>query len=862
LPDQIDGFNYQNTNFNQVSFYVNALSSCGCKTPYIVTITSTSPDTICQSYKVDSCLQRITICADTARIYSISANGITYDTAIVHGKVIYPIGDTLFNVADSTLCCFAINDTAYQQITNNPVYTSNHVWSGKYFVSGTVTVTNNAILDLTNVDVVFDECSKIVFMNGGMTRANNSVFRPCNMTSRWQGFEFYDSRDNIIDECVFKSANFALRFFGISDTGDASNGRITNNLFYNCHVGIRVENNEKFPYSIAGNRFEIDELKPAFSSCLAGQDFDSYGIVGIFSTFKASISQNHFLNYINDPAFNSSHGIGFWASNAEISENTFTNLFRSIEMYSVNSSFTIESNEIEITSGFSNTDRQVFLQDVHGPAIIFNNEINNSNDYPAQTLQNSAIFIRGGDFINIKNNTIKGFEAGMDLRQIRSSQVIENNIKNSFYYGIYGTDLFDIDIACNEINMDFVSAVGIGVIRMDGGIIHSNCITDCENSIYLKTTNPASVLPVIQNNFLYNYVRYGIYLEGYTTGSIGVPGAPGMNTLYSNYNPAFDVFSATPTITLYDNFGMFVINWPNVQIVSNNPYHSTASCGEQIFAMPSQGNLVPKLVCDDYEIIVKPLRVGNNNSITGIEDNFIEELLKNSSELRFDKILSIQNVLCDIDINKANYFNNKVYSSIPLNSNEKAWLTYYLLFKQGQFINAQNSLNSIPPLSQEDKDLLFLNDVTLKNLNGQKNWFNLNSDEVSRLMNIKQEENIYSNYARLILRNVFGKNELYAESMLLPVYKLENNVLIAKEEFIKVLPNPAHDKITVLVNYQGQDQALLELSDLSGRSLKTYMLNFVSGAASIDIASISNGMYVLSLLDNSGFRKNVKFIKK
>ena len=86
-------------------------------------------------------------------------------------------------------CCFAEADSLFIKINSNITYTSNKVWDGKYYIDNNVivTVSNGAILDITNVDVVFGECAGIDFINGALLRSNNSVYRPCFIDKTWRG---------------------------------------------------------------------------------------------------------------------------------------------------------------------------------------------------------------------------------------------------------------------------------------------------------------------------------------------------------------------------------------------------------------------------------------------------------------------------------------------------------------------------------------------------------------------------------------------------------------------------------------------------------------------------------------------------
>ncbi len=142
-------------------------------------------------------------------------------------------------------------------------------------------------------------------------------------------------------------------------------------------------------------------------------------------------------------------------------------------------------------------------------------------------------------------------------------------------------------------------------------------------------------LPLIRNNFLYNYNNVGINVQGHS-GNIGTLSSPGLNTLWSNYNSAVDINSNT-SITVADNFGMFNISWPQVQITSNRPYHSTASCGHQIFNMPSQGNLNISYTCDHYKQIQDPLSgTGGTYNLSG---NYLEILIGSEDQFNLANMI-------------------------------------------------------------------------------------------------------------------------------------------------------------------------------------------------------------------------------
>ena len=72
--------------------------------------------------------------------------------------------------------------------------TSTEVWDHKiYIADGVIITVQDALLDLTNVDIIFGECAGIQFIGDAEVRANNSVFRPCDVNETWLGFIFRGS---------------------------------------------------------------------------------------------------------------------------------------------------------------------------------------------------------------------------------------------------------------------------------------------------------------------------------------------------------------------------------------------------------------------------------------------------------------------------------------------------------------------------------------------------------------------------------------------------------------------------------------------------------------------------------------------
>jgi len=710
------------------------------------------------------------------------------------------------------------------------------------------------VLDITNVDVVFGECAGIVFQNGSYLRANNSVFRPCEIDKTWKGLRFNSSGefDNIINESTFKNAEVALYF------QDGADAVISDNLFSNCNYGIRVENNIYFNHPISGNRFVTDDFFPSFS-CQTKygfvDDFSSYGIYSTTARFLKQVSHNEFLNS-KGTSFPSVYGIYQVFGGGLFSENNFTDMAISVYLGSQLYYSAIENNEIEVNQPNVNNQATIYISGNQGPIVeINNNEIsNNYNNY----LRFAGIYSNATANVSILNNEIEGFYYGIIDIYSTNHQISNNEVFEARNYGIcvYEQSFSRGYITCNSIKMkNFNNNIGfVGFNLSPATEVSSNCITDCYTSMHyygLIGGSTSTVLPLIRNNYLYNYKYVGINVQN-CTGNIGIPASPGLNTLWSNNNSAVDINSNT-NITVADNFGMFNISWPQVQIVSNNPYHSTASCGHQIFNMPSQGNLNFNYVCDNFGKMIQTLKgaAGQYN----LTDNFRDYL--KSSPNQYDDANLILSSVEEPDI----WLLNEILDITSLDDNERALLKYNYFKRSSDYINAMTSLNDYMPVNDDDIDLKLLSLFQLDVV--EHGWGVLTETDLTVLSGIIEKRSENQDLAISLLNNytfmdhtIFGPGEF-------DVVQSANVKRIRKNDsFLSIYPNPVTDRAFVELIDNNDMYGKIELFDNSGKVVTNYSINFVAGGMELDISNLSEGFYIVTLTNpESGFIQKGKMIK-
>ncbi|MBM3436471.1 MAG: hypothetical protein FJY07_09685, partial [Bacteroidetes bacterium] len=559
-----------------VTIIVSTETPCGCDSTLTFNLVDTENEMNFYHVEMDSCYQEFTLCIDPTKTYDlIASNGIFIPNAIVNGVVNYPGGIPPFMIGDNGLCCFAYADSLFVKILAPITYSSDVVWDGKYYIDDNVIVTvdNGAVLDITTVDVVFGECAGIVFQDSAYLRATNSVFRPCNIDKTWKGLRFIGPGefDNIINTSTFKNAEVALYF---QETAD---GVVSGNLFSNCNYGVRVEGHNNYNHPISDNHFVTEQFFPSWD-CATKYTFvnnqSTYGIYTTSSRLLEQASQNEFINTWG-AAFPRTYGIFEYKGGGLISENTFTDITYSVMLESAMFPTNVENNKISVNEPAIFSPSTIYLLNCAGPVIeINNNKIsNNTNQFNSY----SAIYASKSMNTSIVNNEIDGFRFGIIGVMSQNFQISNNEIDECDANGIYFSSPGKNDktfITCNTIKMrNYNNTRGImGINMTQTSEVSSNCVTDCYTSMDFKSFLGIKPLPLIRNNFLYNYNHVGINAQNHS-GNIGISGSPGLNTLWSNKNTSVDI-NSTSNITVADNFGMFNISWPQVQITSNNPYHS------------------------------------------------------------------------------------------------------------------------------------------------------------------------------------------------------------------------------------------------------------------------------------------------
>jgi hypothetical protein len=89
-----------------------------------------------------------------------------------------------------------------------------------------------------------------------------------------------------------------------------------------------------------------------------------------------------------------------------------------------------------------------------------------------------------------------------------------------------------------------------------------------------------------------------------------------------------------------------------------------------------------------------------------------------------------------------------------------------------------------------------------------------------------------------------------------------NNVGIAETNSVEGIayPNPANDKVTVSI--EGEGVAAFNVTDISGKTVMTNMLNLVAGKSDVNLSSLESGMYIFNVTLENGKTAQFNVVKK
>lgn len=647
LPDWVDGEIPHEIEGGKIEFCVDAFA---CGTGGITPVDVYVSNTLIQHYDMlpGEC-QEIAVCPGAQ--YQIDFNN---GDQINYAHIISPSDYFQFNYSASTTL------SGYTNYLVNTTISANELWDNKIYIADDViiTVDNGAILDITNVDVLFGSCAGIVLTDGATIRANNSVFRPCDPYQVWRGIEFASSATNPLgwfNECTIKSAKLGI-FFNGQSSSITNSVKITNNLFSNCQMGVGGTK-IKLSEPITGNTYFFDDNIPDYTlwDCYPWVSDNRRGSIYFWDvSVMSKIAQNDFIYAdVVTSLWPNTYGINLGDANkANIVDNNFTNMETAIEIrYSTTNDIKVERNNITISSLINNIEPQIKVYNTSGIELYANSLLNtNYSNGSTPSLIQTGIYVQNSSNVLIRENELKGFETAIQLEGLNNVYTIDNTIDDAWYYGIYSNNSKSMYTSCNKINMDLTSnreTIGIAFYQQNknsNNHIANNCVLETKIAIYTNGASTSSPLPEIKNNFLYNYTQSGIENIN-CNGNIGTgiitSTTAGKNTFESNhFSAAIDVNTNVP-MNVYGCWGIQNIS-AGVTLFGNNAYNSSASCGLQL---STQNNVYSEQeFCDESDFSIDlPTEVVVFPSPLDINERIIPIARLNPEHVKTD-IISLEDI--------------------------------------------------------------------------------------------------------------------------------------------------------------------------------------------------------------------------
>jgi PKD repeat protein len=741
-------------------------------------------------------------------------------------------------------CCFETPDVNFQQILSPITIYSNEFWHDKYYIDAVVTVASGVELDLTNVDCVFGPNGTIVFTGSSFFRCNNSVLRPCAKDDIWQGLYFYDESSGWINTTTIKNATVAVNL--ISNNRGV---RLSDNTFLKCQVSVQM-NNSYSQQSISGNTFEIDEVQLPYQT--APNDY--YAIRLYDANFDGLIAQNDFRHVQPRKTSNRYYGIYSNYSSYTASENHFNDMFRSIDVTGNSGVVAIEDNDVKLNNAKERYDSyQIRVTDCDNPVLIYENKMENGlgdNSFAG------AIYCEHTYRTHLKDNEINGFYNGIYNVRTESVHVTSNNITSSASVGIAVVEAFNSIISCNTIksmatNSSTSGGPLYGIIDWYGdgsSNIYSNCIFNMNTSIYL-IANEGLPMPVIANNYLYNYKDNGVYNDGYS-GNIGFPGgatAAGRNTFMSNNGNTGGTFDINSTVLINEagNFGILLTNNVN-SLTPTDRYYSTSDCGHQIQSSYPKNQLDKYNTCDIYNLYKWVKKDDNGKYVMiapaqSLSAEYISQAIKEHKtevvgQIAASMMVSATDAKRTADAVLASEMDKNVAAKIIVNT---------CLFMD----NAQmaSSYLASSQLASIDADLRQVLTVAVELQNNPE----LTASQAQSLTVIDNANVRYSPIARDIIQAKNGEHDYKFYKMGEPTFEKPNNVLERVENSLTVYPVPTKDQVFLKHSVNDAKVQGIKIISALGAQVEDFTYTVQSGEIELNVSTLAAGVYTIILETDS-----------
>lgn len=182
---------------------------------------------------------------------------------------------------------------------------------------------------------------------------------------------------------------------------------------------------------------------------------------------------------------------------------------------------------------------------------------------------------------------------------------------------------------------------------------------------------------------------------------------------------------------------------------------------------------------------------------------------------------------------------------------------------QGDLMEASTFISMMEPLTQEEFDFQFIQQVQLKYLGGYFEDVSISKGELDTLRNIAMSETVMSGYARGLYEYLEGEQLPF----ILPYTTQERSIngFMAQESktsYFSIYPNPAVNSISIdCLIPKGTCSGTLSIFSLDGRLVQSSQL-IETGTSHVDVSELVSGVYVVRIVSDKGYIETIKVIKQ
>ncbi len=511
---------------------------------------------------------------------------------------------------------------------------------------------------------------------------------------------------------------------------------------------------------------------------------------------------------------------------------------------------------------------------------INNNTITSSLKSPRERFTifelGGLIYLEGNENTEIANNNCNGgFTQILGFKS--SDTYVKNNLlKESEYVGLYLDNCSTSDITCNQIlmkNSNDLSNYGVIINDIDVdaqsslSFIRNNCIFDANAAISVYSSDCNYRIPIIYNNFLYNFNTVGILVDG--TGTIGTASLPGRNTFISNNynNGAVDVENnPLCNVNIAGNYGINAVGG-TVNVVNTLPYNSSASCANQItefnqYTFNQNLEMSALTNCDAFAF--------RNDSTVEIAQNSIllsptinQQIDNWSATEMLNKSVGLFNLLGSFNQqNDINTVYNYVTSTGKLTGNDLGWLNYYYNFAKANYQTATSNLQNISYNNENEKYLIELETINsnMKMQNSAPQQLSANS--ITQLKSIAAAKVNCSPMAYDLLKLAIDGYDYPFQPIVLKTIEPSKNIKSLLASSINVWPNPASNQLQLELINATDANAVIVINNANGQVIYKQSTNVKAGKITLDISTFAKGIYHLQVLGIEDKNLVATFIKQ